>query len=230
MVIAIAGKSGDHSDGETFVDDEIAILSSGERILTYHGGLREIILVKSGNLVTNKDRPERVDDFQVGSANDAAVNSGQEEKSVRACESCRYVRLENRQKPLPQNLPVGRAGFEGTEPGGVGSQRPTLNSSATPVNNESTDGSNETEQEGVCSMCCDLGYHSHEIRTASSFPDNLRCHPTGAPVAPFGKEAGLMSIEAIIIIRDFLHEGISFVMFSFGKQPRSQGSKGWNKV
>jgi hypothetical protein len=66
--MSISGKSDNHSEIDKIFGDEITKLSS-EGKLFYHGGMKEVIKVKLGKIMTCVDRPERANMMQVGDHN-----------------------------------------------------------------------------------------------------------------------------------------------------------------
>ena len=63
--MSIAGKTENHSEMDQLYNDEILLLSTIGHDF-YHGGMRQIIKVKLGKLITCVDRPERASIFKVG--------------------------------------------------------------------------------------------------------------------------------------------------------------------
>jgi len=66
--MAISGKGENHSEIERLFANELELLSK-DGAMFYHGGLKEIIRVKVGKLMTCVDRPERTSMFHCGDHN-----------------------------------------------------------------------------------------------------------------------------------------------------------------
>ena len=100
-LMAIASKGEDHSEIEKLVQADIQRLSE-EGMNAYHGGLKQIVKVKVGRLVTCVDRPEKTSMFRVGDHNGTyskawgyavKVDPTRTENNLPSCFNCRKQRI-----------------------------------------------------------------------------------------------------------------------------------------
>jgi hypothetical protein len=101
--IAVIGSKGDdHDPVENIITEQLQILSSGQGVSFYHGGLNKVILVKAGVLSTCVDRPERTKLFGIGDHNGTystcwgyatVVDVHGKSNSLPSCRKCRAERV-----------------------------------------------------------------------------------------------------------------------------------------
>ena len=101
--MGLGAKGDDHSSVEKALLDEMQKFNAAGHKL-FHGGLKRIVHVKLGKLVTGIDRPERTSMFGVGDHNGTysvcwgvatKVDELQKENKLPACSKCRRKRLNH---------------------------------------------------------------------------------------------------------------------------------------
>jgi hypothetical protein len=99
--MAISGKGEDHSVVEKIFADELDMLSTTGKLF-YHGGMKTMIRVKLGKLLTCVDRPERTTIFQCGDHNGTystnwgfagSVDGLSNVNNLPSCHECRKKRI-----------------------------------------------------------------------------------------------------------------------------------------
>jgi hypothetical protein len=101
-ITMIGSKGDDHDAVEELLTEQLLVLSTGEGVLFYHGGLNDIIRVKAGVLTTCVDRPERTKLFGVGDHNGTystcwgyatVVDVSGKSNRLPSCHQCRVSRV-----------------------------------------------------------------------------------------------------------------------------------------